>query len=41
LSRPSTSLNRVGKQDVDARDKRWHDESNIAMLGAINSADLG
>jgi hypothetical protein len=33
LTRPSTSLIRFMIQDVDARDKRGHDESNIVSIG--------
>jgi hypothetical protein len=33
LSRPSTALNLQGPSDVDARDKRRHDESGTAQLG--------
>jgi hypothetical protein len=29
MSRPSTSLNKPTKQDVDARDKRGHDEGDV------------
>jgi alpha-1,2-mannosyltransferase len=32
LSRPSTSFARTGKQDVDARDKRGHDEERVDRL---------
>src|SRR5262249_23159745 len=32
LSRPSTSFKPRGRQDVDARDKRGHDESVVAWL---------
>src|SRR5437588_11368507 len=35
LSRPSMSLIRFIILDVDARDKRGHDESNIARIGII------
>src|SRR5712664_1816623 len=28
LSRPSTSFSIIGAEDVDARDKPWHDQSN-------------
>src|SRR5262245_24035926 len=40
LSRPSTSLIRLVIQDVDARDKRGHDESNAATLGIDRSPCL-
>ena len=33
LSRPFTSLVTVTKQNVDARDKRGHDESNNPCFG--------
>ena len=39
LTRPSTSLVRLMIQDVDARDKRGHDESSIVSIG-ITQASL-
>jgi hypothetical protein len=37
LTRPSTSLVRLVIQDVDARDKRGHDESEIVSIGITAS----
>ena len=37
LSRPSTPLILQEKQDVDARDKRGHDESTLMALGRIRT----
>ena len=37
LTRPSTSLVRLMIQDVDARDKRGHDESTIVSIGIRQS----
>src|SRR5688572_9606654 len=39
LSRPTMSLIRLATQNVDARDKRGHDESNIITVG-INLRSL-